>query len=142
MPLKRKRLTREYEYTSSYDSMTKNAKISGWINHFTSVDDAILCIRALLYRYEVISPRGEPDKTKHKQCVKQARRRVLEEDLTTNLPLHKEFRKIRLFQLENICGEFALRCGDSVDRVVVHKPRKKKSEWTQEFALITHMNNS
>ena len=105
--------------------MTKNAKISGWINQFASVDNAILCIRALLYRYEVISPRGEPNKTKHKQYVQQARRRVLQEDVANNLPLHQKFRKIRRSRLEDICSEFALRCGDSEDRVVVHKPQKK-----------------
>ena len=128
---KRKRVN---EY-SAVDTPTKCKVINGFLKLFNDDNDAVFCLRALLSKYESIGIRGEPNDEEHKQAVQIARKRVLAEDLEGRLSVAKIFRKGILSKLKIICRQFALRFG--AERVVVHKPRMKRSMWTHEFMKVS-----
>lgn len=113
--------------------------MQGWMKIFPNENNAVFCIRVLLHRYEGVVPRGEPNDLERKSAVQAARKRVLVEDLCKDNNLHALFRKIKLCKLMNMCHEFTLRGGDFVngDRVVVHRQRAKKNDWTHEHMLVS-----
>jgi hypothetical protein len=128
---KRKRVN---EYSAA-DTPTKCRIINGFLKLFNDDNDAVFCLRTLLFRYESIGIRGEPNDEEHKQAVQNARKRVLAEDLVGRLSVARSFRKIILSKLKTICRQFALRFG--AERVVVHKPRMTRSTWTHEFMKVS-----
>ena len=134
----RKRERKGVKYTAC-DTLTGCREMQGWMKLFQNEDSAAFCIRALIHRYDGVASRGELEHDEMRFAAQSARKRVLTEDLHKDMKLHALFRKIKLSKLTSMCKEFTLRGGDFVhgDRVVVHRHREKKNEWTHEHMSVS-----